>query len=532
LTNFYFLLSYQVNMNIKIPTLFVVGIFIFTCTGIKKDTSNDPSNLLLRFLFRRSLTSAINSNLPTSFSVAVPRSIRKSSSGGVSASLRANKKDLADDIISKGITGLSILQDSTTTVAQILQESKRDLVLISSIYNTAKASPGTCLAGGTGSVEITQDSVNEMVAGLTSLGLSETEALAELQTLQTAGTLPTVGQTIPTPAMVYRPPTDKNYDNEISLSFADSLTTAQNCPTNPIAANFQKTIRWNDSKTRVYSAIQKSLRVFSTTITIEASITYISEAGKKDKAIFSITQKSKVGRGAETSASSKFIMQECASDTTANTNNCMTLSLTSTEEKGSVKVKTTIKGRTDDLGGYVKTDYNDPTPDPITTLKIDYSIEEYYGSDNNILWLSITNNDPNNPGTYFEGTKDTTLIGAYDTSNGNFDFDSSLALTIILSGSGIGENSATGSLVSLYAEEDYFVLVPDGQNPNTSEDFILGIGEYVDSDSGTTPLSSDVTIVYYGTAEDVPTLKIWRETYDANGDLLYVLVTGDTVQAL
>jgi hypothetical protein len=508
-------------MKYKFLSLFVVGIFIFTCNGNKKDSSNDPSSLLLRYLFRRSLTSTINSNLPTTFSVAVPRSIRKSSSGTVAASLRANKKDLADEVISSGITGLSILQDNTSTVAQILQESKRDLVLISSIYDTAKSSPGTCLTGGTGSVEITQASVTEMIAGLTSLGLSDAEALVELQTLQTAGTLPSIGQTIPTPAMVYRVPTDNSYDNEVSLSFADSLTTAQNCPSNPIAANFQKTIRWNNSRTRIYSAIQKSLKVFSTTITIEASITYISEAGKKDKTIFSITQKSKVGRGSETSSSSKFIIEECATETTANSNNCTTLSLTSTEEKGTVKVKTTIKGRTDDLGGYVKTDYNDPT----LNSKKDYSILEYYGADNNILWLFLTNNITGL--TYSEGFKDTTLIGAYDTNNGNFDFDSSLALTITLSGSGIGTGTD-------YEEEDYFVLVADGQNPNTSEDYILGIGEFFDSDAdpSTAPSSEDINIVYYGTAEDVPTLKIWRETYDANGDLLYVLVTGDTVQAL
>ena len=519
-------------MKYKFLSLFVVGIFIFTCNGNKKDSSNDPSSLLLRYLFRNSLTSStrsINSNLPSTFSVAVPRSIRKSSSSTVAASLRANKKDLADTAISSGITGLSILQDNTSTVAQILQESKRDLVLISSIYDTAKASPGTCLTGGTGSVAITQDSVTEMIAGLTSLGLSDAEALVELQTLQTEGTLPSIGQTIPTPAMVYRVPTDDNYNNEVSLSFADSLTTAQNCPSNPIAANFQKTIRWNDSKTRIYSAIKKSLKVFSTTITIEASITYISEAGKKDKAIFSITQKSKVGRGAETSSSSKFIMEECATDTTANSNNCMTLSLTSTEEKGTGKVKTTIKGRTDDLGGYVKTDYDEK--DSTGTSTVDYSILEYYGADNNITWLSITDKLTND--IYIEGTKDTTLIGAYDTNNGNFDFASSLALTIILDGT-----VQTGTIASIgrgdYSSEDYFVLVPDGQDPNTSEDYILGIGEFFDSDDDTSTDSTaeEINIVYYGTAEDVPTLKIWRETYDENGDLLYVLVTGDTVQAL
>ena len=508
-------------MNIKICSLFFIAIFFLTCSGNSKDSSNNPAGLLFRYLFRKSLTSSINSSLPSSFSVTVPRSIRKTTTG-TAASIKGFKKDLADDVISSGITGLSILQDNTTTVAQILQESKRDLVFISGIYSTAKASPGTCLSGGTGNVEITQDSINEFISGLTALGLSDTEALAELQRLQTAGTLPSLGQTLPTPAMVYRVPTDKNYDNEVSLSFADSITTAQNCPTNPIADNFQKTIRWNNSKTKIYSAVQKSLKVFSTTITITASITYITEAGKKDKTIFSITQKSKVGRGAETSSSSKFIMEECATETTANSNNCTTLNLTSTEEKGTVKVKTTIKGRTDDLGGYVKTDYNDPTPNQTK----DYTIQEYYGADNNITWLSLTSGCV----TYIDGTKDPNLVGAYDTNNGNFDFDSSVAVTITLNGQGTGTSIGIGN--GDYTAEDHFVLIPSGQDPNTSEDYIVGIGNYYDENEDGTAASSEVKIVFYGNAEDIPTLKIWRETYDANGDLLYVLVTGDTISAL
>jgi hypothetical protein len=125
----------------------------------------------------------------------------------------------------------------------------------------------------------------------------------------------------------------------------------------------------------------------------------------------------------------------------------------------------------------------------------------------------------------------------YDTSSGNFDFDSSLALTIILTG--LGTETSIGIGYGDYITEDYFVLVPDGLDPNTSEDYILGIGEFINSapdppnTTPTPPSTEDINIVYYGTAEDVPTLKIWRETYnDETGDLEYVLVTGDTVQAL
>ena len=56
------------NMKLKLLSLFVVGIFIFTCNGNKKDSSNDPSSLLLRYLFRKSLTSSSSINSSISFS--------------------------------------------------------------------------------------------------------------------------------------------------------------------------------------------------------------------------------------------------------------------------------------------------------------------------------------------------------------------------------------------------------------------------------------------------------------------------------
>lgn len=477
-------------------SLFLISLFLISSCNLRvKDTSNDPTSLLARYLIRNSLYRAINSDLPSNLSVSVPRSIRKSATG--SASVRGGiRKDLADDLVSSGFTGLSILQDSTTIISLILQEAKRDLILISGVYATAKANPGTCYKGGAVSVEIGEEANTEMLNGLKSLGLSDTEAEASLQFLQSRGTLPSPGQSIPSPALVYRTPTDKNYDNEVNLSVADSLTTAQNCPTNPIASNFQKTIRWNNEKTRIFSSVTKSINVFGNSLTITGSITYLTEAGKKDKAVLNIEQKSRMGRGVETTSTLKFNLQECETETTANLNNCTILNLSSTNENGTnTPIKLTIKGKTDDLGGYVKSTYND------TSQNQDYTFEEYYNSSKEIVWLKI--DDGTGPVTY--GEIDPALASVYNI--GNFTIENSVPITV-----------SSGNL----SAEEFFVLVLDGSDPNQSEDFILGTGEVLSD--GT------INVVYYGTEEDKSGLKIWKLEYDTNtNDFKYTNISGSII---
>lgn len=468
-------------------TLFLFITFLFlTCTLREKDTSNDPLALLSRFLIRRAFSSIINPELPSNLSVAIPRSIRKSSTG--SASIRGFKRDLADEVIANGTTGLSILQDTTTVISLVLQEAKRDLVLISGVYPIAKANPGTCYRGGTTSVEIGDDANAEMLNGLKSLGLDDLEAQSNLTILQTRGVLPSPGQSIPSPAIVYRVPTDKNFDNEVNLSVADSLTTPQNCPANTQAGGFQKTIRWNNEKSRIFTSITKSLNVFSTTISITGSITYITEAGKKDKAILNIEQKSKVGRGTETTSTLKFTIQECDTETVNNSNNCSVLNLSSTTEDGSNNpIKTTIKGRTDDLGGYVKTTYD--------TQNLNYTIEEYYNSNEEIVWLSIDDGSGSGPETF--GEIDPDLAALYNI--GDFSIENTVEIDVTW-----GVNT-----------EEFFVLIADGLDPNTNDDDILGYGEKID---GT------ISVVYLGTEEDKSILKLWKLDY-SSGDAEYVLVS-------
>jgi hypothetical protein len=464
----------------------------------EKDTSNDPKNLFLRNLIRGLLySSVINSQLPSNLSVPIPRSIRKSSNISASISKSITRTYDADTAILDGITGLSILQSNTNTISEILQESKRDLILISNIYSKLTASPGVCFNGGTGFVTITSSEISEFKIGLQNLGLSEAEAEIELKSLQDSGVLPSEGQRIPTPAAIYRVSTDTDYDNEVSFSFADNITASQGCPSTTTSTNFQKTIRWNTAKTRIYSSIQKSLKIFGTSITISGSVSYLSESGKKDKTILSVKQTSKIGSGGTTNSSLKFIMEECSTESAENSNNCTTLSLNSVDESGSGTVKASILGRTDNLGGYVKSTYVD------SVNSYDYTIEEAYDSDNNITWLKFT--DGNNPPDEY-GTLDATFVDDYGYGE-SYTFESTVNLQI----SGIS------------GTEDTFVLVLNGEDPNDSEDYIIGVVYYNDTDSSGAPTSDEILITYYGSTEDASNLKVWRIAFNTTtGEFEYV----------
>ena len=55
----------------------------------------------------------------------------------------------------------------------------------------------------------------------------------------------------------------------------------------------------------------------------------------------------------------------------------------------------------------------------------------------------------------------------------------------------------------------------------------MGYGDNIAA-SGGYNVQSEVEIIFYGDAEDVPYLSVWREKYDINDELIYVLVD-DTV---
>jgi hypothetical protein len=475
--------------------------------------------LLLRFLVRNLSGSAIDPELPSNVSVAVPRSIRKTSSGsGLSVREKSYQQKDLSTILADGNTGLGILQDGTTLIGLLLQDSKRDLVLISSVFQRAKAAPGTCIPGGAAKIEVSESGITEFKEGLKRLGLSDEEASADLERLQSAGVLPTVGQSIPSPAIMYKVPTEKSYKHEVNYSFSDSLETSKPCPANINANNaFEKTIRWSADKSQIFSSIQKTIRFLTVTITINASITYFTFPDKKDRAILATKQTTKIGASSSSEISKNLTVEECNAEESANSSNCISLSFKSKEKKSATQtIETTVIGKTDNEGGLVNTKITD------TSLPAgDIEMDEYYDTNGNIVWLD-----------YYVNYVYTSGFGVDNGNPYSFDpnnlFDGFVELVLDLgciSPSCIGENTPVD-----YSDIDFFVLAFNGDDPNTDDELIWGYGYYEDNiaASGGYNVQSEVEIIFYGDAEDVPYLSVWREKYDINDELIYVLVD-DTV---
>ncbi|MCW7492387.1 hypothetical protein ND861_06945 [Leptospira sp. 2 VSF19] len=501
--------------------LFLILFFIsFAFVGCKKekDKSNSLEALITRFLIRSLLNSNIDSELPSNLSVAVPRSIRKPSSG-LGASLGktpksvkslSQTKGVAQDTFDAGFTGQAFLTEGTSIVSEILRDSKRDLVLISGAYKTAKSKPGVCIPGGTSTVRITQSMEDEFLEGMERLGLSADEARGELISLQNEGILPLIGQAVPTPAMVYRQLSNE-YDVQVDYSFADSIGTPQPCPANN---KFQKSIKFKSDKSKIFSSITRSLKVFGISLSVDASITYITQEGKKDKAILNIKQVTS-GSGNVDKSTTRFTFEECENDTNANTNKCVTLSYSNVYDTSSGdKITTTVKGKTNDFGGYVTTEYIDNYNEE------EYYLEETYDENGDTGYFAVDYYDVGNSTNDYEelGYYDSDLYGQFYESGTNayqFEWDAFVDFSSAIPGAtGIGIDAG-------FNEYDAYVLMPAGVDPNIYPDEYIGWGEFFNNVNSGGPV---YYIDFYGTADQIPTAEVWRYYIDSSGNEQYVSV--------
>lgn len=494
---------------------------------LEKDNSNDPLSLLARFLIRNSI--GINPELPSDLSVALPRSIRKSSSS-ISAVLRGSnsfaKSSTIEDLVNGDKTGLGILQGGTTIIGAILQDSKRDLFLLSNVYDIAKKSPGVCIPGGRTSMNFPGSAIDEILSGLKRLGFSDSDAKSQLSKLQSEGIIPNVGQTILSPAIIYRVPEGKTYDHEISFSFNDSLGSPKPCPSKLNSLeSFDKTIRWKADKSQVYSYIQRKLNFLTVKINISASITYFTSPGKKDRSILQTKKSISFGSNAPKEVNQTLTVEECLNDSDANSDNCVALNFRSKEKlSDKLSIEVTINGKTDNDGGNVISTIKELGDD--ATAPFEIKIEEYYNGTGDVV--------------YAEYSEDSVYIGSYGYDNGEyyeygFDennlFDGFIDLYLSPFTASCGILPCIGESIPIdYSDFESFVLVVGTGDPNTDEDLIVGYGYFEDDvPGGVTGFDDDseVEIYYYGEEEDIPNVKVWRETYD---DPWYELTTNTVTQ--
>ncbi|WCL48127.1 hypothetical protein [Leptospira sp. GIMC2001] len=501
--------------------IFCLILLSFACKA-EKDSSNDPAQLLLRFLVRNVTKSVIDPELPSNVSVAVPRSIRKTSDGsGFAVRNNLAPKDF-NSLRSEGGTGVGILQDATTVISAILQDSKRDLILISSVYGRAKAAPGSCIPGGATNITISDEVIAEIIEGLKRIGLSDTEASADLVRLQNLGVAPRVGQSVPSPAIVYKPSSDKAYDHEVYFSFSDTISAPKTCPTNINEKNaFEKNLKWKNDKSQVFSSVQKTLRFLTVTVNIDASITYFTEAGKKDRTILVTKQTTKFSPTSSNEVSKRLTVEECLADTEENSDNCISLSYKARDRRSaSLTIQTDVIGKTGNNGGLVNTKISPG----LTAAGPKIEIDEYFNADGVVDWIEYYEDD----GSGLE------LVNGFGTLDGveySFDKDNLFEEFVEL----IVDFGCVGSCIAEsapedYSAEDYFVLAFDGEDPNEDEEFIWGYGYYFDDNtSGDYDDINEIYIEYWGEEEDVPSVRVWRWLYDEVEEKDYYILLDDTV---
>lgn len=516
-------------MHGKLILLIAFLVINIACTS-ETDKSNEPAQLLSR-LFARNLLytgnsgestssgqSIIDQDLPSNIAVAVPRSIRKTPpSTGFSIRNSTGQKNF-QSLLSEGGTGVGILQDATTIISVILQDSKRDLLLITSVYPRAKASPGVCIPGGASNILVSDAMIQEILDGLKRNGLTDEEAITDLSRLQNLGVVPKLGESVPSPAIVYKKSVDKNYDHEVYYSFSETIATPKTCPSN-IDSNdaFEKNLKWKDNKSQIFNSIRKTIRFLTVSVDLDASITYFTEAGKKDRAVLLTKQTTKLSSSSSNEITKRFTVEECTTDTEANTNNCISLSYRARDRKSSdLTIQTDVIGKTDNDGGQINTKIVQ-SGTGASGPKIE--IDEYYNAEGVVNWIEYYEDDVLTDGF---GTLDGTVY-SFD-ANSLFEGFVDLTIDFGCVGSCVAEAAPDD-----YSTEDFFVLAFEGEDPNQDIEFIWGYGYYFDDNSsGDYDDMVEIFIEYWGEEADVPNLRIWRWLTDANGNDSYVLLD-DTV---
>lgn len=505
--------THGMKRALQLPILLL---FIFVGCQNPKDKSNSIEALLTRFLIRNALTgSAINSELPTSLSVPIPRSIRKPNST-VSSSVRETRGFQSKAVLDSndlqsyfeaGYSGQIDLQNGGEYIAEILQESKRDLILLSSAYAKAKASPGVCIPGGTGTVSITQSMVDEMIEGLENLGLTNADAKVTLTNLQEEGLLPSIGQSIPSPALIYRQSTNPDYDVELSYSFSDSISSPVVCPSNN---RFQKILKFKSDFSKIFSSSRKTLNTFGTSIEIIASITNFSGTGKKDKTVLNFRRVLGTGKGDKTVSKTKFILEQCDANADNNAGNCVTLGYRNEENFSGSKYTTRVEGRTDDNGGYIRTDYFDGESNE------QYLYEEAFNANRELEYYSMddANGDFGEIGDFSNYDK------YYETT---YRFEDQVVLDFV---------SPTQAITAT----DGFVIYPTGTDPNSDSigEFQLGEGGVFDESNLGTIDPGEYYIDFYGELSDFSSgLKVWKINVDAStGNISFTLLNSASLKII
>lgn len=458
----------------------LVTLLIF-CKNNKADKTDD---LLALRLFRVAL---VTNQIPHKLTTFIPNSIKKPP---VNLGLdQLFKNRISFSAVSSGpeAVGYLAINEAISEMSQVVDQSSFELIVIEKVIDLAKSSPGVCIPGSMTQIEITDAMIAELKSAIVRTGLSDANAQLQLDILQEKGDIPKAGQSIPSPAIMYKSLSSGEYDSEISYSFAANMAATHQCPTtkNP---KYKKHLKYTKDFKKITFGYIDSITFFSTTIEYSGNITIMSSASSKPMMSYTNTFDM---NGIKTSDT--FFLETCDVSNKDDCNIVKLITDVKSSEDPSLDKSYEVHGRVDDKGGYLETTYKYDSP--VVTKKT----KELFDSSGSLIgYQEDTGGGYTTPYTNYPLTSNS-------YNNGNYTLDE----TSIAMGNSTGIN-----------DYDSFVIVNDGEDPNNDAASIIGQG-FKDP--------SKFELDYWGSDTQINTAKIWLISYDSSNNPVYTLNSANTI---
>ncbi|HMV78798.1 MAG TPA: hypothetical protein PK453_03985 [Leptospiraceae bacterium] len=460
--------------KILMPMLFLLTADY--CTTKEKDSGTDAF-LLARFVKQMNKPK----QLPHQLSNSIPKSLKKSP--------YALNLDVKASSITESV-GYKNLNEATEELSEILDMAQFEILLIEESLDKAKQSPGTCIAGGTSKITVTDEMLKEYISGLKRSGLSDTEASDELAILQNEGRIPKSGALIPSPAIIYTP-LNSDYSGEVSYSFSTNYTSEHGCPSGK-NSKFKKHMKFSSDFKKVEFGFYDYFTLFSKEIEFSGSIHLAYSAS--GKAITHFNNSFSVD-GVKTS--NVLALEECEKDSASDCNIVKLVTELEHPELKALNSHNTTSGRVDDNGGYLETTYKYGFPE--VTLKT----KEYFDAEGKLKGYQ-----EDTGGGYTTPYASLAMPSVIPYATGNYSLDDL----------NIGLTTAAE-----LTDGESFVIVLDGVDPNTDNAAILGEG---------IKNTADTDIEYWGAEAQISTADVWKTGYDSNNEPYYILLSSTGIKKI
>lgn len=462
--------------------LFIVPLILSFLALPQCKSSKDKSSAATEYyLFNRlriklATSSSRTTNVPPRISLNLPASIKSASSNTTSTSiqnlkLRANNNPMFATLPAPKADGYITINSAIEKFSKLANDVAFEMLLIDSSMADAKFSPGVCIDGGASKIIVTDAMIGLVKEAFQETGLSAAEAEAELNYLQEEGEIPVVGASLPSPAILYNK-LSGDFDHQVHYSFANNFMVAKKCPTN---GKFNKGLKFTSDFKKISFGHEENMKVGLDIIIMEGNVTVETSSAGKKRLTFLNNYKIDT-----TSHTSLLILEECTKGDT--TGDCILMDQFYREDDTADSTKdvvTKIKGRINDSGGLVE------FTQKFTHTGLTEEERELFDKDGALTGYEVKVGGIWVPSASYPHLDINPSATTFDDHGFEFDFPT------------VG---VTLSNCTEIANFDVFVLVQEGEDPDTDPTAMIGSG-FKDT---------TLDIDYWGSESEIATSRVWK----------------------